>query len=99
MSKPTSYAEAPQEIRDGVEQLIRTYGPDPALLAGALVAATTRIILAAKAEEREACALLIEQGFDREGITTKNDKCPHGLYGWEDCEQCAVRAIRKRGEA
>jgi hypothetical protein len=57
-----------------------------------------RAIMAAKAEEREACAKLIEEGFDREGVQSKNDKCPHGLYGWEDCEQCAVRAIRKRGD-
>lgn len=67
MNKPETYAEAPQEIRDGVEQLIRTYGSDPALLAGALVAATVRIIIAAKAEEREAIADLaagFSPGYD-----------------------------------
>lgn len=63
MSKPDTYAAAPKEIRDAVEQLIKEYGPDPSLLAGALVAATTRAILAAEKRgeerEREACAILV----------------------------------------
>lgn len=51
-------------------------------------------LASARADALEEAAKLIESGFDREGITTKHDKCPHGLYGWEDCEQCAVIAIR-----
>lgn len=54
--------------------------------------------------EREACAKLIEDGYERKvgtpyhgpSIPSKNDKCPHGLYMYEDCEQCAANAIRGR---
>lgn len=57
-----------------------------------------RAIMAAKAEEREACALLLDEGFEREGVKHKNDECSHGRFGYEDCEQCASAAIRKRGD-
>jgi hypothetical protein len=56
----------------------------------------------------EEAATLIEQGFARDvgepylpgGRRTKNDKCPHGRYMYEDCEQCCSAAIRslKQGE-
>lgn len=53
--------------------------------------------------EREECAKLIEEGFEREvgeqylpDRRTKNDKCKHGRYMYEDCEQCAASAIRAR---
>ena len=42
----------------------------------------------------EEAAKLIEEGFDRPGIAKKQDTCAHGKFGWEDCEQCAVVAIR-----
>lgn len=45
---PQSYAHAPDDVRKSVEQLIQTYGADPALLAGAMVAATCRALLAAE---------------------------------------------------
>lgn len=63
-----------------------------------LVDAFALAIMAAEKRENEACARLIEEGFDRAGIVTKNDQCPHNKYGWEDCEQCAVVAIRNRGK-
>lgn len=52
--------------------------------------------------EREACARLVEEGFDRavaesyrnDGVSSKNDKCQHGRYMYEDCEACCVIAIR-----
>lgn len=43
---------------------------------------------------RERATKLIDEGFDRPDIVHKVDKCAHGLYGWEDCEQCASAAIR-----
>lgn len=55
-----------------------------------------RAIQAAQKAEREVCALLIEQGFDRENVVRKTDECAHGRFGYEDCEQCAVIAIRSR---
>ena len=63
-----------------------------------MITIAARAILAAKAEEREACALLIDEGFDRVGVKSKLDECDHGRFGYEDCEQCASAAIRKRGE-
>jgi hypothetical protein len=50
-----------------------------------------------EAENRgiERAARLIDEGFDRPGIERKVDKCAHGLFGWDDCEQCAATAIRK----
>jgi histidinol phosphatase-like PHP family hydrolase len=38
-------------------------------------------------------ATIIEEGFER-GIERKQDTCAHGKFDWEDCEQCAVAAIR-----
>lgn len=58
--KPESYAEAPEDIRPAVEHLIRQYGSDPALLAGAIVSATVNIIHQTKADEREACAKIAD---------------------------------------
>lgn len=63
-----------------------------------------RAILAAVEEERTACALLIEEGFDRavddpyrdDGKPSKNDRCAHDRAMYEDCEQCAAAAIRNR---
>jgi len=55
--------------------------------------------------EREACAALIEEGFERivgesyaddPNVRSKHDKCPHGRYMYEDCEQCCADAIRQR---
>jgi hypothetical protein len=42
----------------------------------------------------EEAAKLIEEGYPRPGITNAHGRCPHGLFGWEDCEQCAVAAVR-----
>lgn len=53
-------------------------------------------------ETVEQCAELIETGYDKpvgkpwrkDGKPSKNDECPHGRYMYEDCEPCAVIAIR-----
>jgi len=50
----------------------------------------------------ERCIEIIEGGFDKQvaeqfrmdGKPSKNDKCPHGFYMYEDCEACAVVALR-----
>jgi hypothetical protein len=91
--KPERYADAPQEIRDAVEQLIKTYGSDPALLAGAIVSATSRAILAAKAEEREACAQRINDRAEefRAGKTVTSNTMARIF---DDM----AHEIRKRGE-
>ena len=54
------------------------------------------------AETVEQCAKLIESGYDKpvgkpwrkDGKPSKNDQCPHGRYMYEDCEPCAVIALR-----
>jgi len=61
-------------------------------------------ILQARSSAYEECAKLIEEGFEKivgepyrdDGIPSKNDKCPHGRYMYEDCEQCCVDAIRSK---
>lgn len=45
----------------------------------------------------EEAATYVAEGItlkDR-GIDSKHDKCAHDLYGWEDCEQCSVSALRR----
>lgn len=50
----------------------------------------------------EEAATLIDEGFDKpvgkawrnDGKASKNDKCPHDQYMYEDCEPCAANAIR-----
>jgi hypothetical protein len=98
MSKPTSYAEAPQEIKDAVEQLIETYSHNPALLAGAIVAATYSAIMAAEKRgaerEREACAAVADDGvFDEHALAQATDV---GL-GKDIASREIAAAIRKRG--
>lgn len=67
-------------------------------------------LLMALAKERDAAfaagmeraAEIVAEGFDRpvgspfrqDGVQCKNDKCTHGHWMYEDCEQCAVLAIR-----
>ena len=54
----------------------------------------------------EAAAGLVAGGFDRvvaeprrnDGALSKSDKCPHDRVMYEDCEQCAVSAIRALAE-
>lgn len=58
------------------------------------------------AELREAtleeAAKVIEEGFEKavgesyrnDGKPSKNDKCPHGRYHYEDCDQCCADAVR-----
>lgn len=42
----------------------------------------------------ELAAQTAEGNYSHIGVKTKHDKCPHGRYGWEDCDQCAAAAIR-----
>lgn len=51
-------------------------------------------LLAVLPDIGEHLAGVVEQGFDRPGIKTKHDKCAHDRFGWEDCEECAVLALR-----
>lgn len=48
--------------------------------------------------ERERCARLIEEGYER-GIARKVDMCAHSKFKWEDCDECAVAAIRAAPKA
>jgi hypothetical protein len=48
--------------------------------------------------ERERCARLIEEGYER-GIASKRDRCAHSKFEWEDCDECAVAAIRATPKA
>jgi hypothetical protein len=48
----------------------------------------------ARSAALEEAAKLIEEGYPRPGITNAHGRCPHGLFGWEDCESCAVAAVR-----
>lgn len=46
----------------------------------------------------EATAAYIETDFgwsDRLGVDSKIDKCQHGIYGWEDCEQCITDFLHR----
>lgn len=46
----------------------------------------------------EAVAAHIETDFgwsDRLGVDSKIDKCQHGIYGWEDCEQCITDFLHR----
>lgn len=55
----------------------------------------------------EEAARIVEDGFNKEvgtayrddGVASKNDKCPHGIWMYEDCEACAAAAIRAAKEA
>lgn len=70
----------------------------------ALTAAGYRILGPSEldVETMERCAKLIESGYDKpvgkpwrkDGKPSKNDECPHGRYMYEDCEPCAVIALR-----
>lgn len=41
-----------------------------------------------------AAADVLRHGFDR-GLRSKFDKCAHGLFGWDTCEEFAIEAISK----
>lgn len=73
----------------------------------ALTAAGYRILAPGELDQEtvEACATLIEEGYDRlpgkvfrkDGVPSKHDQCAHGAYEYEDCEACAATAIRSLG--
>jgi hypothetical protein len=58
---------------------------------------TTEALKDARNAALEEAAKLIEEGFKRshsDEFHTKEDKCFHGKYAWEDCDVCCVAAIR-----
>jgi len=68
---------------------------------GDLIEATAIIAQAihdAVMAERERCARLIEEGYER-GIANKRDTSAHGKFEWEDCDECVVAAIRATPKA
>lgn len=91
--------EIPEDIRNTAYAMVmrlvdrdRDSGENAEVIAEAIVA------------ERERCAKLIEEGFEKAvgesyelGHKSKNDKCPHGRYMYEDCDQCCADAIRAPG--
>jgi len=60
----------------------------------------------ARSQAFEESAKLIEEGFEKvvgepyrdDGKPSKNDKCPHGRYMYEDCESCCSQAIRQHSQ-
>ena len=90
---------------DELANEIRRVDGDHALGAGALAEALMPFLEAAytvaRDEALEEAAKVIDAGFPRKGVVKKSDKCDHGRFGWDDCEQCAATAIRdmkgKRG--
>lgn len=92
MTKPD---DIPQDVWDAANMVSAVWkmpGSDNHL------ALTVEIGLAIMAE-REACARVLDEGYDRIGIVTKHDKCTHGIWDWDDCDQCAAAAIRNRRAA
>lgn len=54
-------------------------------------------------EGMEEAADMIDHGFEKPvgksyhpNFRSKHDQCPHGLYMYEDCEQCCSAAIRAK---
>jgi hypothetical protein len=98
MSRPDWCDEATWKAAHSVFSASISDGPEP--IARALVAAEQR----GAEREREACALLIEEGFEREigrrwrpdGKPSNLDWCIHDREVGADCEQCAAAAIRGR---
>lgn len=88
---------APELTEQFAEEAWNDFAPDAAAAIEAYLS-TTNI----RYQALEEAATLIEQGFTRDvaepympdGRRTKNDKCPHGRYMYEDCEQCCAAAIR-----
>lgn len=74
ITEAQNYKNAPEGIRASVEQLIRDYGSDPALLAGAVVSATSRAIQAAQEAERERCARICED-YEPPAYTDVDNAC------------------------
>lgn len=92
MTKPD---DIPQDVWDAVLSLTPvTFFSEMSVIVQNLRVETARAIMA----EREACARVLDEGYDRMGIVTKHDKCTHGIWDWDDCDQCAAAAIRNRGE-
>lgn len=62
-----------------------------------------RALVEAEARGIERAAKVLEEGYEmdvaipyyEDGNPSKHDKCSHDKYHWEDCEGCALAAIRK----
>lgn len=80
--------------------------PDGGLSSQDMKSVITSIVLRAMEDAardmRERCAAILEGDYIRpvatpwrdDGKPSKHDKCPHGQWGYEDCEECAVAAVR-----
>ena len=85
-----------QEVWDKADHLFRCSSADVIALA----------LMRAERRGMEKAAGLIDHGFDKlvgepyraDGTPSKNDKCPHGRYMYEDCEQCCSAAIRAKAQ-
>lgn len=59
-------------------------------------------VAAVRRQAFEEAATLIDEGFEKavgkpwrnDGKSSKNDRCPHDKFMYEDCENCASAAIR-----
>lgn len=66
------------------------------------IATLKREIATLREATLEEAAKVIEEGFHKavgesyrnDGKPSKNDKCPHGRYHYEDCDQCCADAVR-----
>lgn len=65
-----------------------------------------RALLEAHKAGMMGAAEMIEEGIDKpsatpwrsDGTPSKNDKCPHDFFMYEDCEACCAAAIRAKAE-
>lgn len=90
MSTNTTIPEAAQKTANGiVGDYLDLSDSRNAQLAKLIAKAIHDAVMA----ERERCARLIEEGYER-GIASKRDRCAHSKFEWEDCDECAVAAIR-----
>ena len=92
------------DIREKAERLladIRANDRQPHTMTSSVDLISQALLEAHKAVCEDA-AKLIEEGYERkvarpyrdDGVRSKNDQCEHGRYMYEDCEACAVIAIR-----
>ncbi|MFC3072386.1 hypothetical protein [Shinella pollutisoli] len=89
-ASPAEFVKTAEQV---VDRISRTH-----IWQGDCVADVAKAIHDAVMAERERCARLIEEGYER-GIATKRDRCAHSKFEWEDCDECAVAAIRAAPKA
>lgn len=75
-------------------------------MSGAAFKDLARALLAAERRGLEKAEKLLAEGYSRDvgeawrrdGQPSKNDKCSHGAYHYEECLPCAQAAIRSLGD-